>query len=332
MKTLFSAFIAAAALSVVIGICLIPILKKLKFGQNILGYVEEHNYKSGTPTMGGIIFIAAGIISFYLFSSGGRFLSTVCVLVGLAYMVVGLTDDAVKIFLKRNEGLSPVQKTVFEFAIATIISIFAYTRGLYTVFVPFSEKTLELKGWFIPLCVVVFIATTNSVNLTDGLDGLAGGVSYLNLLFSAAIIIIQTSLFADKYATESEYYNVALLEVSLAGGIVGYLLFNTYKASVFMGDTGSLALGGFIAICQLLSGNMLFIPILGIMFVVSSLSVIIQVLHYKRTKRRVFLMAPIHHHFQHKGYAESKIVFAYKLITAFAGLICIIYYLFKGGY
>lgn len=326
MKTFIFAFIASAAAAVIGGFTAVPLLKKLKVGQNILGYVKEHDYKSGTPTMGGMIFVVAAIIVFSVFSSGKKSLAFVSVAIGAAYLLVGFTDDFIKVRLRRNEGLNPLQKTIFELVIATVISIYSYKRGVTNAFIPFTRGSVDFKGFFIPFCVLVFLATTNSVNLTDGLDGLAGGVSYVYLLALAVLIVLQTILFSGSYANTDEYKNLSLLSVSLAGGIIGFLLFNTYKASVFMGDTGSLSLGGFIASISIFSGNSLFIPIMGVMFVLSSVTVIIQVLHFRRTKKRVFLMAPLHHHFQHKGYSESKIVFAYKFATLIVSLLCFIPY------
>ena len=170
----------------------------------------------------------------------------------------------------------------------------------------------------------MFLATTNCVNLTDGLDGLAGGVSYVYLLISYLLLNIQIRLFSNNFVNLQEGANLALLMLIQAGAIIGFLLFNTFSATVFMGDTGSLYLGGLIATTAIFSSNTLFIPFLGIMFVLSGISVIIQVLVYKKSKKRVFLMAPLHHHFEYKGYSESKIVFAYKLITLIVGLLCII--------
>ncbi|MBQ7373399.1 MAG: phospho-N-acetylmuramoyl-pentapeptide-transferase [Clostridia bacterium] len=327
MKTYLSGFLTSLILAIIIGFAVIPLLKKLKFGQNILNYVTEHNYKSGTPTMGGVIFIASAIIGFIIFAKPDKYLSTVCITVGLSYMAVGFIDDFIKIKLKRNKGLSAIQKTVFELIIAVIISIFALTRGLTKVYLPFFNFTVDLGFAFIPVCVLVFVATTNSVNLTDGLDGLASGVTYIVLLTFGTIILLQTKTFANNYTSVVEYENVALLLFTLAGGLVGYLLFNTHKASVFMGDTGSLALGGFVAITSIVSGNLLFVPIVGITYALSSISVIVQVVYYKKTKKRVFLMAPIHHHFQHKGFDEGKIAVGYKLLTLILGLICVISYL-----
>ena len=327
MKEYLSAFLISLILSVVIGYFLIPFLKKVKFGQSILHYVTEHSYKSGTPTMGGVIFILSAIISFFIFSKSDRYLAIVCITVGLSYAIVGFIDDFVKIKLKRNKGLSVFQKTVFELVIATIIAIFALTRGLTRVYVPFFNFTIDFGFAFIPVCILVFLATTNSVNLIDGLDGLASGVTYIVFLAHGVIVLLQTKAFPNSYTSLMEYKNVSLLLFALAGGLVGYLVFNTYKASVFMGDTGSLSLGGFVAITSIVTGNMLFIPIIGITYVLSSISVIIQVICFKKTKKRVFLMSPLHHHFQQKGYDESKIATGYKTLTLVLGLICIISYL-----
>lgn len=327
MREYTAVFLISLLFAVGFGFLVIPLLRKLKLGQNILNYVTEHNYKSGTPTMGGIIFVLSAVVGFSLFSRGDNHLSIVCISVGLSYMAVGFLDDFIKIKLKRNKGLSGWEKTFFELIIALIVSIFAYSRNLTKIYIPFTNLTFDLGWWFIPLCIFVFVATTNSVNLTDGLDGLAGGVSYIFFIAMGALIALQTHKFNSNYVNLTEYRNLSTLSFALSGAVIGYLLFNTHKASVFMGDTGSLSLGGFVAIISIVSGNLLFIPIIGITFVASSISVILQVFYYKKTKKRIFLMAPLHHHFQQKGYDESKIAVAYKIITLFLGLICTIFYM-----
>lgn len=305
---------------------MIPLLKKLKFGQNILSYVSEHDYKSGTPTVGGIIFISSCIIAYYVFRSEENRLSEVCVAVFVAYALVGFIDDFIKIKLHRNEGLNPVQKTLFEIIIAVVVSVYAYTRGLTKVSIPFTNTVVDLKLWYVPLCAFCFIATTNSVNLTDGLDGLAGGVTYVYALVFGSLLLIQVFKGGIRYPVSKEYANVAQFSFCLSGALVGFLFYNTYRATVFMGDTGSLALGGAVAITAALSGNLLFIPIIGITYVASSISVILQVTYFRLSGgKRLFLMAPLHHHFQHKGYAESKIVFGYKFVTLVIGLSVIIF-------
>lgn len=328
MKNYLISFLVAAIVSVAIGAITIPLLKKLKFGQNILSYVSEHDYKSGTPTIGGIIFISSCIIAYYLFRSEENRLSEVCVAVFIAYALVGFIDDFIKIKLHRNEGLNPVQKTLFEIVIAVVVSAYAYTRGLTKVNIPFTNIVVDLKFWYIPLCAFCFIATTNSVNLTDGLDGLAGGVTYVYTLVFGVLLLIQVSKGGIRYPISEEYANVAQFSFCLSGALVGFLFYNTYRAKVFMGDTGSLALGGAVAITAALSGNLLFIPIIGITYVASSISVILQVAYFKLSGgKRIFLMAPLHHHFQHKGYAESKIAFGYKFVTLIIGLTVIIFIL-----
>ena len=242
--------------------------------------------------------------------------------------LVGFIDDFIKIKLHRNEGLNPVQKTLFEIVIAVVVSAYAYTRGLTKVNIPFTNIVVDLKFWYIPLCAFCFIATTNSVNLTDGLDGLAGGVTYVYTLVFGVLLLIQVSKGGIRYPISEEYANVAQFSFCLSGALVGFLFYNTYRAKVFMGDTGSLALGGAVAITAALSGNLLFIPIIGITYVASSISVILQVAYFKLSGgKRIFLMAPLHHHFQHKGYAESKIAFGYKFVTLIIGLTVIIFIL-----
>lgn len=326
MKIYCASFLVAAIISIAIGAITIPLLKKLKFGQNILSYVSEHDYKSGTPTVGGIIFISSCIIAYYVFRSEENRLSEVCVAVFVAYALVGFIDDFIKIKLHRNEGLNPVQKTLFEIIIAVVVSVYAYTRGLTKVSIPFTNTVVDLKFWYVPLCAFCFIATTNSVNLTDGLDGLAGGVTYVYALVFGSLLLIQIFKGGIRYPVSKEYANVAQFSFCLSGALVGFLFYNTYRATVFMGDTGSLALGGAVAITAALSGNLLFIPIIGITYVASSISVILQVTYFRLSGgKRLFLMAPLHHHFQHKGYAESKIVFGYKFVTLVIGLSVIIF-------
>lgn len=326
MKIYCASFLVAAIISIAIGAITIPLLKKFKFGQNILSYVSEHDYKSGTPTVGGIIFISSCIIAYYVFRSEENRLSEVCVAVFVAYALVGFIDDFIKIKLHRNEGLNPVQKTLFEIIIAIVVSVYAYTRGLTKVSIPFTNTVVDLKFWYVPLCAFCFIATTNSVNLTDGLDGLAGGVTYVYALVFGSLLLIQVFKGGIRYPVSKEYANVAQFSFCLSGALVGFLFYNTYRATVFMGDTGSLALGGAVAITAALSGNLLFIPIIGITYVASSISVILQVTYFRLSGgKRLFLMAPLHHHFQHKGYAESKIVFGYKFVTLVIGLSVIIF-------
>lgn len=302
---------------------LIPLLKRLKAGQTILGYVDNHKTKAGTPTMGGLSFAFAAAILFFAFGGGNSRLALIVIAVSFSFLAVGAMDDLIKIKTHKNEGLTALQKICFQAAISLIISCFIYFKGFVDFFVPFKNAYFNFGLFGAILCFFVFLATTNCVNLTDGLDGLAGGVSYVYLLVFYALIKIQILVFPENFVMPEECENVALLCLLQAGALLGYLCFNTNKATVFMGDTGSLYLGGFIACSGIICGNALFIPIIGVTFVASSVSVIMQVAHFKRTKKRIFLMAPYHHHLEYKGYSESKICYFYKIATLITGAACL---------
>lgn len=290
----------------------IPILRRLKAGQNILGYVKEHKSKGGTPTMGGLGFILAASAVALLCTTRDKPLM-VALAVGLAYLAVGFLDDMLKKLRGENLGLRAYQKILFQLAVAILASLYCCINNLTELYLPFTHTSVNVGWWMLPIGVFVLIATVNSVNLTDGLDGLAGSVSAVFFVALGAVILLQGS--GD---------NLSMLSFCLSGALIAYLIFNNFRASVFMGDTGSLSLGGFAACIALFTGNALIIPIVGIMFVLSSISVILQVIYYKKTGKRIFLMAPIHHHFQEKGYAEGKIVYVYAVVTAVAGAAVIL--------
>ncbi len=313
-------------LTVVAGVITIPLLKKLKAGQTVLEYVETHKEKNGTPTMGGLFFIISAVVVFFLLGGNGR-MSVVSVSLGLAFLVVGFLDDYIKVKFKRNQGLKAYQKIVFQIIISVLAGVFCYKNGITIFYIPFVKSTVELGLFTVPFVAVIFIAVTNSVNLTDGLDGLSAGVGTVYLSFLVALMVIQINVFGRLYLKVSEYQNLILLSCCLIGSLLGFLVFNTSKAKVFMGDTGSLSLGGFIGALTVFSSNGFFMPLIGICFVASSVSVIVQVIHFKRTKTRIFLMAPLHHHFQMKGYTESQISFCYCLVTGIMGVLCVIFYL-----
>lgn len=322
-KKLIIVYLISLCVSAAVTFFLIPLLKRAKINQTILKYVTEHYSKNGTPTMGGIGFVVT-TAAVYLFSVKSSNISAVSLIVFLLYALIGFSDDFIKIKYCKNEGLTPWQKISFQTIIAIISALFCGYNGLNNLYIPFTDKLVNAGFWFYPLCVFIFLATCNCVNLTDGLDGLAGTVSSVVLSVVAVMILLQTEKFGGNYLNKEEYEGLSVLAISSAGSLVGYLLFNVNKASVFMGDTGSLALGGLIASVYTFSGNALYIPLAGVTFVLSGVSVIVQVLNYKRTKKRIFLMAPLHHHFQHKGYAESKIVFWYFAITLVVGLLCVL--------
>ena len=208
-----------------------------------------------------------------------------------------------------------------------VAGVFSFVNGITVFHLPLVKKSIDLGVFTIPFVTFIFVAITNSVNLTDGLDGLAGGVSAVYLIFIAVLISLQTEGLSHLYLHPEEYGKLVMLAVCLVGGILGFLMFNVNKAKVFMGDTGSLALGGFIGAISIFSSNSFFIPVIGITFVLSGISVIVQVLYFKRTKKRVLLMAPLHHHFQLKGYSEGQISYTYALVTVFFGVLSILSYL-----
>lgn len=320
-KTLVISFIVGALCSAVATKILAVFLTK-KATQPILKYVTEHFEKSGTPTMGGIGFIVVTAVVFTLFKVSGK-IALVALAIFVIYGGIGFFDDFIKIKYKKNDGLTPIQKIFLQVLVACVFAGFSVYQGLTKVYLPFTDKLIDFGFWYIPFCVFVFLATTNCVNLTDGLDGLAGSASAIVLAVISVIIILQTKKLSGYYLNKEEYQSLSLLSMTASGSLIGYLLFNVNKASIFMGDTGSLSLGGLIASVFCFSGNSLYIPIIGFVFVTSGASVILQVLHYKKTKKRLFLMAPIHHHFQHKGYTECKITFWYFFITLIIGLFTI---------
>ncbi len=292
---------------------LIPVLRKLKAGQNILSYVKEHEDKGGTPTMGGIAFLSAAVLATSIFAERREGKLVLCLVIGLAYMAVGLLDDFLKKKHGKNLGLRAWQKLIFQTLIAVAAGIYCFRFGETYLYIPFINRAVNVGWWILPLGVFVFIATVNAVNLTDGLDGLAAGVSVPFFAAFGGIILFQGG--------ES---GLSTLCFCLVGALIAYLFFNAPPASVFMGDTGSLALGGFASAVSLLSGNALFILIVGACFAFSVISVTLQVIYYKATGgKRIFLMAPAHHHFQQKGFSESKISYAYFVVTLLLGAICI---------
>ncbi len=313
MKTIFIGAISAFAASILLLLIIMPLLKRLKAGQYILGYVKEHKNKGGTPTMGGLAFICAIIIVGLCLLGVNNGQANLTFAITAGFTVVGFLDDFLKIYRKENEGLKPYQKILFQIAIAAVAAVYCYMNGLTKLNVPFGGGfSVDISWGIIPLVIFIFLATVNCVNLTDGLDGLAGGTSSAYLLVIGIMLCLQNVSFAP------------LCFVGV-GALAAFLVFNTNKAAIFMGDTGSLALGGFIACVSVFSGNSLYIPLVGIMFVISGISVIVQVIYYKRTRKRVFLMAPLHHHFQMKGYTECKISYVYFMLTAVVGIFCLIF-------
>ena len=313
--------LAAFILTAAVMPAVIAVSKRLKVRQTILSYVDNHIGKSGTPTMGGIGVLMALAVSCLAFSKSDRRLMLITLFVTVGYGLIGFIDDFIKVFFKQNKGLSPWQKIVFQLLIAVIVSVFAYNNYLVgsTVYAPFTLRELDLRWGAIPLFMAVFLAFTNAVNLTDGLDGLASKVSIAYALSFAVLMGLAAYAAGDGQA-ETEYGNLILYCCALAGALCGFLCYNGYPAKVFMGDTGALAVGGGLGCLSIMSKLELSVPIVGVMFVATSVSVILQVAYFKLTSKRIFLMAPLHHHFERKGVHENRIVTVYTLVTAFTGL------------
>lgn len=298
--------------AVVVGLILIPVLKKINFGQRISEYVgESHRKKEGTPTMGGLIFIIPtiiGIIYLVLTKKVEMTYNLIIVLsVFVSYAFLGFLDDYLSIKRGKNEGLTVAQKFLGQVVIALIFFAIYMKYNGNTVF---SVSTLGINwdlgfgyGFLILLLLVGF---SNAVNLTDGLDGLAGGLSAISFVAYALI-----SIFIG-------IEDMGIFCFVLVGSLLGFLMFNGYPARVFMGDCGSLALGAVLATVAILTRRELTLFVVGLVFIIETLSVMIQVFWYKKTRKRIFLMTPIHHHFEKKGYEEPDIVKAFWLV----GIIC----------
>ena len=318
MLNYFLVFFIALFLAIGLGFPILFICRKLKFSQTILHYVDKHAGKSGTPTMGGLIFIISCMLSSLAFLRENFVVGILPLVIMLGYTMLGFLDDFIKIRYHKNEGLKPYQKIIGQVGIALIIAVFAYFKIGDNLL--FFGLNLKLGLFVIPFIVIFYVAVTNAVNLIDGLDGLAGGVSATYLLFFGLIL-----------ATCFSYPNYTLICFAMVGALLGFLLFNGFPAKIFMGDTGSLGLGGLVASIAVFTKLELILPIIGILYVLTALSDIIQVGYYKKTHKRIFKMAPLHHHFEKSGVHENRIVAVYIVITIVTGLSCLIGYLAVTG-
>lgn len=320
------AFVTAFLLAMLIAPTVIKITKKLKAGQVVLGYVEQHSHKSGTPTMGGFIFVLPVIITTLIFGYS-KFTIVGCVAV-LSYSVLGFLDDFIKVKYKQNLGLRAYQKLIGQFGIAVIVSYFCYKNQFIgsEIALPFTEKVLELKWWYLPFTIVAFIGLSNAVNLTDGLDGLASSVG---VVYFAAFAVILFTLFEDlsyygKTQEANEILNLTVFSACFVGGLLAFIWHNSNPASIMMGDMGSLAIGGGVAVVAVFSKNPFLSLLVGITYFGTCISVIVQVIYFKLTKKRVFLMAPYHHHLEKKGIAEQKIVWRYVIVSLISAGIALL--------
>ena len=302
----------AFGLSAIMGPVVIPFLRKLKMGQTerVEG-VQSHLKKAGTPTMGGIIIlVSVAVTSVFYIKEYPKIIPILFVTLGFGR--IGFLDDYLKVVMKRSDGLFPKQKMALQILVTAVFAYYIvnFTDVSLEMIIPFTGgKTWDI-GWLaIPLLFVVVIGTVNGVNFTDGLDGLASSVTVLVATFFTVVAI----------GTKS---GIEPVTCAVVGALLGFLLFNVYPASVFMGDTGSLALGGFVASTAYILQMPIFIMIVGFIYMVEVISVMIQVTYFKKTGgKRFFKMAPIHHHFELCGWSETRVVAVFSIITA---LLCLI--------
>lgn len=311
--------IFAFILTAILGKILIPVLKRLKIGQNErTDGPRAHLKKQGTPTMGGIMMIITIIIMsiiYCLFNKENAIPFLAVAIASLGFGIVGLVDDFKKVVLKNTEGLNPKLKMLGLLIISALYTMFLlnYINIGTDIFIPILNYNILLPVWlYIPFTIFVMLGSTNAVNLTDGVDGLAGSVS--------AIMITALSVIAIKL----NYITISVYGAILVGCCCGFLIYNFYKAKVMMGDTGSLLLGGVISSMAIYMKLPLMLIIIAIIPIVETLSVILQVLYFKKTGNRLFRMSPLHHHFELSGWRENKVVAVFSLITFIASTVAVI--------
>ena len=303
------------AISVILGPIIIPFLRKLKMGQTerVEG-VQSHLKKAGTPTMGGVIFLISTVITSLFYVKDYPKIIPVLFLT-LGFGLIGFLDDYLKVVLKRSDGLLPWQKMALQIVVTAVFAFYLvnYSNVSLTMKIPFWSGHYLNLGWFaVPVLFFAVIGTVNGVNFTDGLDGLASSVTLIVAVFFTVVSLGMNS-------------GVEPITCAVVGSLMGFLLFNVYPAKVFMGDTGSLALGGFVAGVAYAMQMPLFIILVGLIYLIEVLSVMIQVSYFKATHgKRIFKMAPIHHHFELCGWSETRVVAVFSVVTAIMCLIALL--------
>lgn len=313
MENIYLITIISIFLSMGLGKIFIPMLKKKKIGQNIREVgPQSHMSKAGTPTMGGIIFILTALIMSLIILP--KNLETAILIISmLGFGAIGFIDDFRKLVLRQSEGLNPKQKLILQFVLAGFITVLSYINdkeSITRLLIPFTDFYLPVSIVGFPIMIFIIVGTSNATNLTDGLDGLLASVS-LPVFISLALI---------ASTTENKLFAIIML-----GALLGFLIYNSNPASVFMGDTGSMAIGGAIVALAINLKIPIYLVIFGGVYMIETLSVIIQVLSYRhRNKKRVFLMTPIHHHFELKGYKEQKIVTGFMVVSVILCMISLV--------
>lgn len=304
----FISFALGTIISIIMGPVIIPVLKSMKAGQSIREEgPKTHITKSGTPTIGGLIFLFSFLIVNILLRN---FTTDILIVLfaTFAFGTIGFIDDYIKVVKKRNLGLTAIQKLILQIVFCLVVLYFQYnSKDLSTdVYVPFIKRMVSFGVFYIPFIVFVIVGVVNSVNLTDGLDGLSSGVTIIVLLFFSIV------------SYKMGRFSITIASLGLAGALLGFLKFNRFPAKVFMGDTGSLALGGVVSAIAVLLNIPLILPIACGVYFMETLSVILQVMSFKLRGKRIFLMSPLHHHFEQKGWKETKVVRVFYL----AEIIC----------
>lgn len=314
LVTTITAIAVTFGLTAILGYAIIPLLRRMKFGQSIREEgPEAHLKKAGTPTMGGLIFLLAILIATPILSYIYGVLTTqtiVLLLVLIGFGIIGFLDDFIIVVMKRNLGLTSLQKLIGQIIIA-IFAFFLLKLGPFdtVISIPFTSVEIDMGIFYIVFLIFWLVGFSNAVNLTDGLDGLVSGTS--SIAFAAFGIL----------AVSFNQQDIAMFSFVVSGAMLGFLLFNMKPARVFMGDTGSLALGGALAMLSMLIKQEFLLLIIGIVYVIETLSVIIQVISFKTTGKRVFKMSPIHHHFELSGWSEWKVVLVFWGVAFLAAVL-----------
>ncbi len=303
------------AIVVLLGPIAIPLLRRFKFGQAVRAEgPARHQQKSGTPTMGGLLFIVSTLLTAWRFS--GSVITWLLLLVMLGFGLIGLADDGFKIIRKRNLGLTAMQKLIAQVAVVVVFYLALYFTGWhFTLRIPGLGVGVNLGLWYLLFLVVFMVGTANAVNLTDGLDGLAAGTAAIAFAVYAVI------------AWWESQWNVSVFAMAMVGALLGFFVYNRHPAKVFMGDTGSLALGGSLAAVAVLTHAELWLLLIGLIFVIETLSVIIQVISFQTTGKRVFKMSPLHHHFELSGWSEWRVVLTFWGVGLIVGLLALLMYI-----
>ncbi len=319
-NVLILSFLFSFFLTVLIAKYSIPYLRKFKLGQNIRDDgPKSHLSKAGTPTMGGIFFVLSIVITNLIFRNFSK--QILAIFIGMiGFSSIGFLDDFFKLIMKRSLGLNEKQKLIIQFFISIVLIVYlekVLKLNLMIQKIPFLQQDINFGYFIYPILVFVMLAVSNATNLTDGLDGLSSSVS-IPVFLSLGVI----NLF--------KHPQISIFSFVFMASLMGFVMFNSYPARVFMGDTGSMALGGAIATICIIDSMTFYLPIIGFIYMIETLSVIIQVISYKtRNKKRVFLMSPIHHHYELKGYKEPQIVTAFAVISCIFSFITVyLYFIF----